>query len=226
MRHLRLLLLAALVLAVIAAGKLLPVEQWLQGLLGWINGLGALAPVAFILLYVVIALLLLPGSVLTIFAGATFGLWRGFMLVVIAANLAALVAFALARSRLRERVARWAANDPRFARLDRAVERAGFKMVLLTRLSPVFPFSLLNYFFGLTRVRLGAYALANLIGMLPGTFLYAYLGHTARSTLGGSSRLLFNLAGLAATILIVVWVTRVARRAMNEAEPETDKEAR
>lgn len=223
MQYVRPVLFVVLAIALLVAGKLLPVEQWLKGLLGWIDGLGPFAPVAFILLYVVVALLLLPGSILTLSAGAAFGLGRGLIWVVIAANVAALVAFLLARSRMRARVAGWAARDPRFVRLDRAVERMGFKMVLLARLSPVFPFSLLNYFFGLTRVRLGAYVLANLIGMLPGTFLYVYLGHAARSTLGGGSRWFFNLVGVAATILIVVWVTRVARRVMNEAEGESEE---
>ncbi len=125
---------------------------------------------------------------ITIGAGTLFGLKTGFVVVILGANLGALCSFLLARTFLREKVAAWAAANPRFRSLDQAIGRQGFKMVLLTRLSPVFPFVLLNYFLGLTAVRTGAYILANLIGMLPATFLFVYIGAAARDALAGQGR--------------------------------------
>ena len=112
---------------------------------------------------------------------------RGDYGEVIGANLGALCSFLLARTFLRERVSNWATGNPRFASLDRAIAREGFKVVLLSRLSPVFPFTLFNYFLGLTNVGVSSYVLANLIGMLPGSFLYVYFGATAREALAGGS---------------------------------------
>jgi len=167
--------------------------------------------------------LLVPGSALTLGAGAIFGLWLGAATVIIGANLGALCSFLLARTFLREKVERWAEANPRFAALDAAIGREGFKMVLLSRLSPVFPFTLLNYFLGLTRVRTGSYVMANLIGMLPGTFLYIYLGATAREALTDGSSALVKVIGLLATIAVVALVTRVARKAMAQVEQRNDE---
>ena len=168
-------------------------------------------------------MLLVPGSALTLGAGAIFGLWLGAATVIIGANLGALCSFLLARTFLREKVERWAEANPRFAALDAAIGREGFKMVLLSRLSPVFPFTLLNYFLGLTRVRTGSYVMANLIGMLPGTFLYIYLGATAREALTDGSSALVKVIGLLATIAVVALVTRVARKAMAQVEQRNDE---
>jgi uncharacterized membrane protein YdjX (TVP38/TMEM64 family) len=217
-------LLIALVIVAIGVGFLfLPVRQWFLQLQGQIESLGAIGPVVFALAYVVLTVLLVPGSALTLGAGAIFGLWLGAITVIIGANLGALCSFLLARSFLRERVARWAEANPKFTALDRAIEREGFKMVLLARLSPVFPFTLLNYFLGLTRIRIGSYIVANLIGMLPGTFLYIYLGATAREALTGGSGALFKVIGLLATIAVVTLITRVARKAMAEVERMNDE---
>jgi len=126
---------------------------------------------------------------------------------------------------MREKVARWAEANPKFAALDRAIGQNGFKMVFLSRLSPAFPFTLLNYLLGLTTVRASSYALANLLGMLPGTFLYVYIGATAREALAGGAadetgalQLALKIVGLPATFAVVFIVTRAARKAMAEAE--------
>ncbi len=219
-KNAKLVFIAAIILAVGVAFLFLPVRQWFTQLQGHIENLGPLGPIVFVLSYVVLTLFLIPGSALTLGAGAIFGLWRGAVIVIIGANLAALCSFLLARTFLRERVEQWAKGNPRFAALDRAIGREGFKMALLSRLSPIFPFTLLNYFLGLTKVRLGSYVLANLIGMLPGTFLYVYLGATARDALTGGSGLLVKAVGLAATIAVVALVTRTARRAMAQAGQE------
>lgn len=217
-------LLIAFIIIVIGVGFLfLPVRQWLLQLQGQIESLGAIGPVVFALAYVVLTVLLVPGSALTLGAGAIFGLWLGAITVIVGANLGALCSFLLARTFLREKVVRWAEANPKFAALDRAIGREGFKMVLLTRLSPVFPFTLLNYFLGLTNVRTGAYVAANLIGMLPGTFLYVYLGAAAREALHGASdatvfRQILKYVGLLATIAVVTLVTRVAKKALAQVE--------
>lgn len=212
-----------LVLPVLVLGigfLFLPVRHWFAQFQNLIETLGPIGPLVFALAYIILTVLLVPGSALTLGAGAIFGLWLGALTVIVGANLAALCSFLLARSFLRARVEQWAQGHPRFAALDRAIGRAGFKMVLLLRLSPVFPFTLLNYLLGLTTVRTGAYVLANLLGMLPGTFLYVYLGATAREALTGASGLLVKAVGLLATIAVVTLITRTARRALAQAEQE------
>jgi uncharacterized membrane protein YdjX (TVP38/TMEM64 family) len=221
-RKLLLMLLGAVAVGI--AFLFLPIKSWVLPLQEQVRALGPIAPLVVIIGYVALTALLIPGSALTLVAGGAFGLWKGLLVVVIAANLAAAFSFVLARTFLRKQVARWAAENPKFAALDRAVGKQGFRMVLLSRLSPVFPFTLLNYLLGLTKVRFGSYVLANLIGMLPGTFLYVYLGATAQKALQGNMRIIPTLIGLVATVAVVVMVARIARRAMREAELETQSE--
>lgn len=213
-------------LAALVAGFLfLPVRHWFMEFEGYVRSLGAIGPLVVVLVYVLCTVLFIPGSAITIGAGTLFGLTTGFIVVVLGANLGALCSFLLARTLLREKVAVWAAAKPRFRSLDRAIGKQGFKMVLLTRLSPVFPFVLLNYFLGLTAVRTGAYVLGNLLGMLPATFLFVYIGAAARDAVAGSPdastnlyQQIFKYIGLAATVAVVVIVTRIASRALREAE--------
>lgn len=227
-RQRKTIFIALLALAVIAALWLLPVRVWLLALQANIKSFGLLAPVIYALVYILATLLLIPGSVLTLGAAPLFGFWQGFFIVVISANLAALVAFLLARTTLRARIAEWAAANQKFSALDRAIGQNGFKMVLLSRLSPAFPFTLLNYLLGVTTVKPGAYTLANLLGMLPGTFLYVYLGSTASDALTAGANVhaslgqnILKVVGLFATLGIVVFVTRIARKALSEAEVES-----
>jgi pyruvate/2-oxoglutarate dehydrogenase complex dihydrolipoamide dehydrogenase (E3) component/uncharacterized membrane protein YdjX (TVP38/TMEM64 family) len=211
-------------IAVITVVLFLPVRQWFMEFENYVKSLGAVGPVVVVLVYVLCTVLFIPGSAVTIGAGTLFGLKTGLVVVILGANLGALCSFILARTFLREKVAAWAAANPRFRSLDQAIGRQGFKMVLLTRLSPVFPFVLLNYFLGLTAVRPGAYILANLIGMLPATFLFVYIGAAARDALEGQSaaadiyQQILKYVGLAATVAVVVIVTRIARNALREAE--------
>jgi pyruvate/2-oxoglutarate dehydrogenase complex dihydrolipoamide dehydrogenase (E3) component/uncharacterized membrane protein YdjX (TVP38/TMEM64 family) len=214
------------VLAAIIAGVLfLPVRQWFVEFESYVKSLGTVGPVVVILVYVLCTVLFIPGSAITVGAGTLFGLKTGFVVVVLGANLGALCSFLLARTFLREKVATWAAANPRFRSLDQAIGQQGFKMVLLTRLSPVFPFVLLNYFLGLTAVRTCAYVLANLLGMLPATFLFVYIGAAARDAITGQMdasanfyQQILKYVGLLATVAVVVVVTRIARKALREAE--------
>ena len=213
--------------AAIAGILFLPVRQWFMHFETYVQSLGSVGPIVVVLVYVLCTVLFIPGSAITVGAGTLFGLKTGLMVVVAGANLGALASFLLARTFLRERVANWAAANPKFRSLDRAIGKQGFKMVLLTRLSPVFPFVLLNYFLGLTAVRNGSYVLANLMGMLPATFLFVYIGAAARDALAGEMDVaagfyqqILKYVGLLATVAVVVVVTRIARKALREAEQE------
>jgi uncharacterized membrane protein YdjX (TVP38/TMEM64 family) len=174
-------------------------------------------------LYVVATVLLLPGSILTVGAGAVFGLVKGAVTCSIAATLGATAAFLVGRYLAREAVARKLEAYPRFRAIDEAVAREGWKIVGLTRLSPVFPFNVLNYAFGITRVSLGHYVVASWIGMMPATVTYVYLGSLAGdlATLGQGRHartpadwVLFAV-GLLATAGVTAYVTRLARGALD-----------
>jgi pyruvate/2-oxoglutarate dehydrogenase complex dihydrolipoamide dehydrogenase (E3) component/uncharacterized membrane protein YdjX (TVP38/TMEM64 family) len=221
----KIVFLAAAALGVAAGFAFLPVREWFMQFENYVQSLGPVGPLVVILAYVVCTIFFIPGSAITVGSGTLFGLKTGFLVVVIGANLGALCAFLLARTFLREKVARWADGNPKFRSLDRAIGRQGFKMVLLTRLSPVFPFVLLNYFLGLTAVRTGSYVLANLFGMLPATFLFVYIGAAARDAIAGQMgapavfyQQVLKYVGLLATVAVVVFVTRIARKALRETE--------
>jgi len=200
-------------------------QQYLKPALDGIAGLGAWAPVLFVLLYVVACVLFLPGSVLTLGAGAVFGIARGICFSSLAATLGASAAFLVGRHLARSAVEKRIAVNPAFRSMDDAVAREGWRIVLLTRLSPLFPFNLLNYAFGITRVTFREYVLASWLGMLPGTVLYVYLGAVAgelASSSGPGPRaktpgewVLLGI-GLAATLAVTVVITRMARRALKE----------
>ena len=174
----------AVAAALIAAIKFFPVEQGLKEALDGIARLGPWAAVLFIAIYVVATVLLIPGSVLTLGAGAVFGVVWGSIYVSIGSTLGATCAFLVGRHLARNAVARGIEGNQRFAAIDQAVAVEGWKIVGLTRLSPIFPFTLLNYAFGLTRVRLWHYVLASWMGMLPGTILYVYIGSIAKAASG------------------------------------------
>jgi uncharacterized membrane protein YdjX (TVP38/TMEM64 family) len=219
----RRLLLALLVAGgLVAALKLLPLEQGLLDLVAWVRGAGVPGMVVFAVVYVVATVLFLPGAILTLGAGFAYGVLVGTPIVWVAANVGALLAFLLGRTVARDWIAARVGRSPRFAAIDRAVAEEGFRIVLLTRLSPIFPFNVLNYAFGLTRVGLRDYVLGSLLGMLPGTVMYVYLGSLVTSLAelaagragAGTAGRVFYLAGLAATIAVTVYVTRLARRAL------------
>jgi uncharacterized membrane protein YdjX (TVP38/TMEM64 family) len=217
---------ALLVVAIVTGLFLLPVRQYLIAALDWTQGLGAWGPIFLALFYIVACVFLLPGSVLTLGAGFLFGTPVGFLSAWIGATLGACVAFLVGRTLAREWVARKVSANPKFAAVDEAVGREGFKIVLLLRLSPVFPFNFLNYALGLTRVPFSSYALASLIGMAPGGLMYVYFGSAARSLAdvaagkieGGVASQVFFWAGLAATVIVAVFTARVAGKSLKEAE--------
>jgi len=210
------------VVAFLVALRYFHVPDLLRRSLDWVAGLGPAGVLAFVVIYILACVFMLPGSVLTLGAGAVFGVVKGSAIVSVAATLGATAAFLAGRYLARNRVARMIAGNERFRAIDEAVGREGWKIVGLTRLSPVFPFNLLNYAYGITRVSLRDYFLASWIGMLPGTVMYVYLGSLAGSlaTLGrhGAGRTPAQWAlyavGLLATVAVTVFVTRIARAAL------------
>jgi uncharacterized membrane protein YdjX (TVP38/TMEM64 family) len=205
----------------------LPVTTWVNQLQHRVDELGWAGPLVFIALYALLTVFLVPGTALTIAAGVLFGLFRGTLYAVVGSNLGALGAFLLARTSMRQRVEVWARANPRFDAISAALERSGFKVVMLLRLSPVFPFCLLNYVLGLTRVRLAHYAIGGALGMLPGTAMLVYIGSLS-SSLGGAAagetadvwrlKLAMRIVGFAATVLVTWWVTRLAGAALKEQD--------
>jgi uncharacterized membrane protein YdjX (TVP38/TMEM64 family) len=212
------LLYAVALVALVAAARYFHGQDLLSKALDWVGHLGPWGAVIFIALYVVATVLFVPGSVLTLGAGAVFGVVWGSVYVSIAATLGATCAFLVGRYLARDAIARKIEGNERFAAIDKAVAKQGWKIVGLTRLSPVFPFTLLNYAFGLTRVKLGHYMLASWIGMMPGTVMYVYLGSLAKAASGERTRttgewVLYGV-GLLATVVVTLFVTRLARRAL------------
>ncbi|MCU0559129.1 MAG: TVP38/TMEM64 family protein [Desulfobacterales bacterium] len=216
------LLAAAVIGGIAAAAHFFNLQQLLRVALAWISGLGVLGVLFFIALYVLACVFMLPGSVLTLGAGAVFGVACGAVTVLIGATLGATCAFLTGRYLARDWVARRIARNEKFKALDESVGREGWKIVLLTRLSPIFPFNLLNYAYGVTQIRLKHYILASGAGMIPGTLMYVYVGSLAGDLAnlgaGGQTRtaaewVLYGV-GLLATVAVTIFVTRVARRAL------------
>lgn len=214
------------IVALVVAARLFDLQQVLRTAMAWISGLGAWGALIFIIIYILACVFFLPGSILTLGAGVVFGLIEGTVLVSISSTFGATAAFIVGRYFARDWVARRIESNPRFKTIDDAVAKEGWKIVGLTRLSPVFPFNLLNYAYGLTKVSLRDYFFASWIGMLPGTIMYVYIGSLAgdlaRLSTGGRTRTTAEWAlyiiGFMATIMVTVYVTRIARSALNKKE--------
>lgn len=209
---------------VVALGALLPVREWIVGLGTDLRGMGARGVLLFAVVYVVSEVALVPGSLLALAAGFAYGPIGGVLIVSPASVAAATVAFLLGRTLLRGWVTRKASHSPALRALDQAAGRHGLKLILLLRLSPVIPFNLLNYALGASGASIRQYVVASFVGMLPGTFLYVYLGSLATTAAnlntageaGGTPSVVLSGIGLAATILVVVLATRWARRALQK----------
>jgi uncharacterized membrane protein YdjX (TVP38/TMEM64 family) len=204
--------------ALVLAFVLVDVQGVLRNALQRIESLGVWAPILFVLIYIVATVLMVPGSVMTLGGGALFGLVRGSIIVSIASTLAATAAFLMGRFLAREAVARRVEHNAAFRAIDQAVGREGWKIVVLTRLSPVFPFTLLNYAYSLTSVKLSHYVIASWIGMMPGAVMYVYLGSLANVSADHRTRTpgewaLYGI-GFVATISVTLFVTRLARTAL------------
>jgi uncharacterized membrane protein YdjX (TVP38/TMEM64 family) len=210
--------LALAVVALFVATRLLPVGDWVRAFQSWVAHQGVWGGVLYGAVYVLAVLLFVPGSVLTIGAGLVFGLLWGTVIVSAASTMAAALAFLIARHGARSRVEALAARNEKFRAIDQAVREQGWKVVALLRLSPLVPFSVSNYLYGLTPVAFAPYVLASWIAMLPATVLYVWLGAAGRAATGGDGKGRSPLewallaTGLAATAVVTVVVSRAARR--------------
>ena len=200
-------------------------QLFLKDTLVWIESLGSIAPIAFISIYIGSTVAFLPAFILTLGAGVLFGVWLGSVYVFIGATLGSIAAFLIGRYLARDWVAKKIGDNDKFTAIDRAVGKEGLKIVLLTRLSPAFPFNLLNYAFGVTGVSIKDYVIGS-IGMIPGTIMFVYIGSLAGSlALIGTDAQPTNptlqwtirIVGLIATIGVTVYVTRLAKQALAEA---------
>ncbi len=219
--------------ALLTIVRSLPVDQAMSAMKGWIAGLGFWGPIVLALLYIVATVLFFPGTILTLAAGGMFGLGVGTAAVSVGSTLGACLAFLIARYGARDKVAAMASGNRHFGAIDRAIGEGGWKIVGLLRLSPAIPFNVQNYMYGLTPVRFWPYAVSSWIAMLPGTFLYVYIGHVTGAAVGADrERTTFEWAmlavGLLATAFVTVYVTRLANRKLKEQvqeAPENEQSA-
>lgn len=220
------LLVFGLIIGAKQVGLFAVINNALQSALTWIEGLGVWAPIIFIGIYIIATVFLISGAVLTLGAGLIFGIIKGSILVSIGSTLGATAAFLVGRYFARRWVAKQIEKQPKFKAIDAAVAREGWKIVGLTRLSPVFPFVFLNYAFGVTQVSLRDYVLASWIGMMPGTVMYVYFGFIGKSAAEGNPwKLALNIVGLLATVAVTVYVTKIAQRALNSQIDQTPSPA-
>ncbi len=211
-----------MIIALLSVAKYFNLQGLLNNALDWIASFGHWEPAIFIIIYITATVLLVPGSILTLGAGVLFGVIWGSIYVSIGATIGAACAFLIGRYVARGWVEKKIQGQHSFQAIDEAVGTEGWKIVGLTRLSPLFPFNLLNYVFGITQVSFKDYFLLTWIGIMPGTILYVYLGSLAGSLarLGTSGRSrtpaewAFYAVGLIATIVVTVYVTHIAKKAL------------
>ena len=227
--------IAVIVAALIASTRFINFQDLLTNALEWINNLGAAAAIVFIVIYMVATVLFFPASLLTLGAGVVFGVFLGSLYVFIAASIGASLAFLVGRYIARGWVEKQIEGNPRFKAIDQAVAEEGVKIVLLTRLSPIFPFNLLNYAYGLTKVTFRDYVVGTL-GILPGTIMFVYVGSLAKNlaTIGaedvetpGGIEWAIRIIGFVATVAVTIYVTKIARKALSQkVETDTNTEAK
>jgi len=224
---LRVVGLVALLLLLAAAGYVLPLRDWMQVFTDTIQRLGWTGVFLFAAGYVVAVILVLPTWLLTIAAGVAFGFW-GLPLVVVSATVGATLAFSISRGALRERVLAWANERPILNALNRVIATEGWKIVGFLRLSPVVPFTMQNYFFGASDIPMAQFVIATLIGIIPGTTLYLYIGILGRAAANsaelGTSQILLFAVGLMATVGAIILIARRAKTMLARigVAPEND----
>ena len=211
------------IVVLFVSALLLPVADWAAAAFAWIDENRTVSWAVFIILYIASTVLLLPGSLLTLGAGFLFGLGYGFLIVSFSSVVGASLAFLIGRFFARDWVSARLVSVPRFAALDTAIQDRGALIVLLTRLSPVFPFNLLNYALGLTAVKFWTFVVVSWVGMMPGPVLYVYLGSIASDLtsllagdLGESPAGNWPLyVGLVATLILTIVISRIATNALS-----------
>jgi uncharacterized membrane protein YdjX (TVP38/TMEM64 family) len=217
--------------AVVVAGlfllfRLLPIATWIEELKTYVRGQGALGYLIFGTVY--IGASLIPGgpaAIMTLAAGAVYGLATGTILVSLSSVTAATLAFLLARGAFRQRVQKIAEGNETFGSLNRAIEKEGARIVALVRLSPVFPFTIVNYLFGLTPVKLASYFFASWIAMLPGTLAYVYFGAALGDVTGSATALqkAIKISLAVAAVVATIFIARIAAKAIRSAGVDAPK---
>ena len=212
--------IGAFLVVIVGVLVIFPIGEWIEAGAERARSMGTAGILVFAALYAVGTVFAVPGAALTLIAGGAFGFGAGTLAVWLGATAGLAIAFLAARKLARDRVARWLAAKPSFAAVDRAVAAEGWKIVLLTRLTPIFPFTFLNYAYGVTAVSFPAYAVASAVGILPGSLFYIYLGSSVAQTISGQVEqveLLLRIFGVAAFALVTILITRIARRALRDA---------
>jgi len=206
--------------AIVVLFRVLPVATWLRTFQTYVRGLGALGYVVYIVVYAICVVAFIPASILTLGAGAIFGFVGGTIVVVIGATIGATLAFLLARTVMRKRIVKMTESNAKFRALDRAIANEGMKIVFLVRLAVVFPFTYINYAFGLTAIPLWRYVLATFLGIIPATaaFVFASSAATRAATTSTSSitKIVYISGGVVA-IIVSVLIGRIATRAIKRA---------
>lgn len=208
------------IIAVLSTLQFTGAGDFLKDIVEKIEGLGAWGPIIFIAIYIISAILFIPASALTIGAGLAFGLTFGFIYTSIGSTLGAAASFLISRFLFRKKVENHIAYKDEFKALDEAVEEEGWKTVALSRLSPIFPYTFLNYAYGLTKVKLWPFLLTSWIAMMPGTLLYVYIGALGnQASSSDQSSLWKNISlgiGLVATIIVTVILTKKAKAKLDD----------
>ena len=213
--------LIVVTLSVLSA--ILPVKDWIREFVDWVKQLGPLGVVIFIIVYALATVLFLPGWIFTVSAGLIYGIVGGTLVALSGAIIGASLAFLVARYVLRKNIAEMTKKNPRFAAIDEAIGKNGWKIVGLLRLSPLIPFNLSNYFYGITSISFISYVAVSAIGMIPGTLLYAYLGAIGQAGISGGASQRSNWqyvllgVGLVATVAVTILVSRIARNALKKS---------
>jgi uncharacterized membrane protein YdjX (TVP38/TMEM64 family) len=229
----KLILWILLFAGIITVLILLPIKHCLLIILEWTQGVGIWGPVIVAGLYAVGAILFLPGSFLTMATGFLFKVVLGTITVSVGSTIGACAAFMIARTFGRKWIAARIVKSRKFTAFDHAVKRHAFKVILLTRLSPAFPYNMLNYAFGLTKIEFWKYALGSWIGMIPPTIMYTYFGSGLRSLTeiatgnpekSGTERIFF-WAGLAVTIAATLFIANLARKALQQEMPDNKNDS-
>jgi uncharacterized membrane protein YdjX (TVP38/TMEM64 family) len=219
-RYVKAIAVVAVLIAFALLVRALPVAEWLDAFKQWVDGQGALGYIAYVLVYVICCVLLVPALALTLGAGAIFGFAAGAIVNIIGATLGATCAFLLARGALRRRVERMTADNVKFRALDRAITNEGTKIMWLVRLSGFPPFTWVNYAFGLTGIHLGPFLLTTFFGIIPGSLAFTYAGAAGAAALTGSGNRIVLIVTAIGAIVVSAFVARIATRAIRKAGVE------
>lgn len=217
------IIVAGIVITLSILGAILPVKQWIREFIDWVRQLGPLGVIVFIIAYAIATVLFLPGWIFTVSAGLIYGIVGGTLIALCGAVIGASLAFLVARYLLRHNIEELTKKNPRFGAIDAAIGKNGWKIIGLLRLSPLIPFNLSNYFYGITSISFISYIAVSAIGMIPGTLLYAYLGAIGQAGISGgvSQRSLWQYVllgvGLLATIAVTILVSRIAKNALKKS---------